>query len=161
MRYVVITLATFAATLRAQVRREGNRVKILATGPESSGTRILTAMLEQAGAEAVHRSQPEGDDWIDLQAMCDDFDHVVVIIRGALAHERSLQTCSVSTSDEQAHERRQRALRHIAPILGRSNVTLVTYESLSSEHERNHLLSSLGLQPVDIEWVDGNVKHYW
>lgn len=139
-------------------------MKVLATGLESSGTRYVTDLLLDAGADALHRSQPEGVDWIDLAAMLDDFDAAVVVIRGHLAQIRSLQTCGISTDDADAADHRRRALRAIAPLLGDGRVIVVTYESLAHRAERRHLLAALKLDEDAADrcpWTDENPKHYW
>lgn len=137
--------------------------RILATGPESSGTRALTRLLAAGGADAVHRSQPEGPDWIDLEAMLDDFDAVVVIVRGRLANVRSYSHRKITANDREASDRRRKALARIAPILGNPKTFLVTYESLVAVEERRHLLAHLGLDPAGAEvadWNNANGKHY-
>lgn len=129
--------------------------RILATGPESSGTRALTRLLAAGGAEAVHRSQPEGPDWIDVEAMLDDFDYVVVIVRGRLANVRSFTARKITSSDREASERRRKALGRLAPVFGHPKTIVVTYEALSAVEERRHLLAHLGLDP------EGAVAETW
>lgn len=140
-------------------------MRVLITGPESSGTRYVTALLAAGGAETLHRSQPEGLDWIDLAAMLDDFDAIVVMIRGQLAQVRSQQTCGIEKDDESALVRRRKALARVAPIFGDPKVSVVTYESLGHPRERRYLVESLGLDWVaansDASWEEGNAKHYW
>lgn len=149
-------------------------MRILATGPESSGTNYLTRLLAAGGAEVVHRSQPEGGDWIDVEAMLDHpssgpkgrveaFDHAVVVIRGRLGHCRSMVRRNIEPEEGEAIRRRRAALRRLAPIIGDERVTVVTYESLASEHERRHLLWSLGLDAdgaVRAPFNDENGKYY-
>lgn len=139
--------------------------RVLVTGPESSGTRWLTALISDAGADALHRSQPEGVDWIDMAAMVDDFDHVVVIIRGLLAHLRSqiLPEHSIEPDEQSATRRRRKALARLAPILGHPKVTVVTYESMRHRAEVVYLLRTLGLDETAVyrrPWTDQNPKHY-
>jgi hypothetical protein len=138
-------------------------VKILATGPESSGTRYVTALLKDGGANVLHRSQPEGVDWIDVGAMLDDFDACVIVIRGRLAQLRSQQHRGIVTTDEAAVTKCRRALRALAPVLGDERVVLVTYESLANPSERRHLLQTFGLDPGAADrqvFYDENSKHY-
>lgn len=139
-------------------------MRVLATGPESSGTRYLAGLLAAGGADVLHRSQPEGGDWIDLRAMLDDFDAAVVIVRGRLAQIRSQQTRGITHTDEEAAAKRRRALAAVAPILGDERVLLVTYESLADPAERRHLLAELKLDETAAArcpWTDENAKHYW
>lgn len=137
-------------------------MKVLATGPESSGTNALTRLLAAGGADAVHRSQPEGPDWIDLEAMLDDFDRVVVVIRGRQGHLSSLRRREIEVEHEAAVARRRKALARIGPILGDPRVELVTYESLRELGERRALLEALELDPDGAEaeeWTDENGKY--
>lgn len=134
-------------------------MRVLVTGPESSGTRWLTELVATAGAYAVHRSQPEGGDWIDVEAMADDFDAVVVSVRGGYAHLASLE--ERVRPEGGAAERRRRSLACLAPILGRADVHLVTYESMASPVERRHLLTVLGLDAsVDVAFDDASGHRY-
>jgi hypothetical protein len=138
-------------------------VKILATGPESSGTRYVTALLKDGGANVVHRSQPEGADWIDLAAMLDDFDAMVVVVRGRMAQIRSQQFRGIVDTDEAADRRCRRSLHAIAPVLGDDRVVVVTFESLQYAAERRHLLATFGLDCGAADrcvWFDENAKHY-
>ena len=138
-------------------------MKILATGPESSGTRYVTALLKDGGANVLHRSQPEGVDWIDLAAMLGDFDAVAVVIRGRLAQIRSQQFRGITATDEAADAKCRRALRAVAPILGDERVVLVTFESLAYAAERRHLLATFGLDCGAADrcvFYDENAKHY-
>lgn len=149
-------------------------LRVLATGPESSGTKWVTKLLAEAGADAVHRSQPEGPDWVDLRAMLDHpasgptapvppFDAAVVVVRGRLAHVRSQVRRNIESSEDVADARRRAALARIAPVLGDPRVTVVTYESLAHVAERRHLLASLGLDDTAadrVPWTDQNLKHY-
>lgn len=139
--------------------------RILATGPESSGTRALTRLLAAGGADAVHRSQPEGPDWIDVEAMLDDFDAIVVVIRGRLANIRSYTGRKITSSARGAAARRRKALGRLAPILGHPKTIVVTYESLDDVTERRHLLAHLGLDPDGADatgWdaLKANRRHY-
>lgn len=138
-------------------------MRVLATGPEASGTTILTHLLAAGGADALHRSQPEGPDWIDVEAMLDDFDHTVVIVRGLVGNLASLQRKGLAETPEAAAARRRKALSRLAPILGHPRVTVVTYESLREPAERRALLAGLGLDPAGadaIDWTDENRKYY-
>lgn len=138
-------------------------MKILATGPESSGTRYVTELLKDGGANVLHRSQPEGVDWIDLSAMLDDFDACVVVIRGRLAQVRSQQHRGIVANDPDGFAKCRRSLRALAPILGDERVVLVTYESLAYPAERRHLLQTFGLDAGAADrqtWFQENEKHY-
>lgn len=138
-------------------------MRILATGPESSGTNAMTRLLEAGGAEAVHRSQPEGPDWIDMEAMLEEFDHIVIVIRGLSGHLASLQRREIALSDGGAHAKRRKALSRLAPIMGHPHVTVVTYESMCELEERYALLSGLRLDPEGAyaeDWINENRKYH-
>ena len=53
-------------------------MKVLCTGPESSGTRLLTRLVEGLGVEAIHRSIPHSCKWWDVPS---DIDRVIYIVR--------------------------------------------------------------------------------
>ena len=138
-------------------------MRVLATGPESSGTNALTRLLAAGGADAVHLSQPEGPLWLDLEAMLDGFDAAVVVIRGFAAHKASLVRREIEPADGEARLRRRKALGRLAPIMGHPKVTVVTYESLLELEERRVLLFVLGLDPAGAhveEWANENGKYY-
>lgn len=131
-------------------------VRILATGPESSGTRWLAEILADAGADVVHRSQPDGGLWLDMVATLEDFDAAVVVVRGRYAHLESLRERLELADISAAADRRRRSLATLAPILGHPKTTVVTYESLSSPVEARHLLAGLGLDPEAADRVPCN-----
>lgn len=120
----------------------------LSTGPESSGTRYVKWLLECGGAtDVTHRSMPHGDDWWVPQDVAHLYDHIVVSIRGLYAQASSQVEHSIEPRLSLGFLRRARALQELGPLLTQPNVTVVTYESLASIHERQVLLSYLGLAP--------------
>jgi hypothetical protein len=131
-------------------------MRVIVTGPESSGTNYVTRLLASGGADALHRSQPEGADWIDVLAMLDHpasgydrpvppYDYAVVVIRGLHSHMRSMLRRNIETHPGEALSRRNASLGRLGAILGDPRVLVVTYESLTSETERRFLLATLGL----------------
>lgn len=133
-------------------------MRVLVTGPESSGTRWLAGLLAEAGGQTLHRSQPYGTDWLDLAAMLDSFDAVVVIVRGYYAQVESLKE-RLACGDPYA--KRRKALRLVAPILADPKVHLVTYESMGSPVEVRHLLTVLGLDPdATVPFDDASSHRY-
>lgn len=159
-------------------------MRILATGPPSSGTRYLTALLAAGGADVVHLSQPDqrtlieaegllakqscspfdlDSAWFDPVKAVRCFDAVVIVLRGRVAHSGSYLTHWKGMTVEQALEWRKESLRRLAPIMGRDTVTVVTYESLAVREERIGLLAELGLDVAGADrerWVNMNRKHY-
>lgn len=149
-------------------------VRVLVTGPESSGTRYVTRLVAAGGGDAVHRSQPNGTDWIDVLSMLEHrgsgfdswsppFDWAVVVVRGLLAHGRSMLSHNFDDDWDEVMARRQAALRALSPVIGHSRVVLVTYESLAETAERACLLAALGLEhgrADDVPYEDQNRKYY-
>lgn len=150
------------------------RVRVLVTGPESSGTRYVTRLIEAGGADAVHRSQPNGTDWIDVLSMLEHrgsgydtwtppFDRAVIVVRGLLAHGHSMLAHHFDDDWQEAMSRRRAALGSLGTVLGDPRVTLITYESLAARAERACLLAALGLDPAradDVPFHDQNGKYY-
>lgn len=150
--------------------------RILSTGPESSGTNYVGYLLEAGGAEVLHRSQPNGLDWLDLARMLDEpgsgydaptqpVQWIVITIRGLLAHTQSMIRRNIETSWETAENRRRASLESLGRVLGDSRVVVVTYESLAHRAERICLLEFLGLcteaaDAEDVEYHDQNWKYY-
>jgi hypothetical protein len=153
-----------------------SRPKILVTGPESSGTKYVAALLEYGGGEVLHRSQPNGYDWLDLGRMLDEpssgydspmppMDWVIITIRGLMAHTQSMIRRNIETSWETAESRRRAALGSLDRVLGDPRVVVVTYESLAHQAERVCLLEFLGLNTdaagaEDVAYHDQNWKYY-
>lgn len=54
------------------------QLRVLCTGPESSGTRLLTRLVDNLDVEAFHRSIPHGPDWWNAP---EDIDRVIFINR--------------------------------------------------------------------------------
>lgn len=54
-------------------------MKVLVTGPEASGTRLLARLVTNLDVNVVHKSIPHGPDWPDVNAL--DCSHAVFIVR--------------------------------------------------------------------------------
>lgn len=138
--------------------------RVLAFGPESSGTRWLKYLLEAGGADATHRSQPNGITWVDAAAMLYDYDRVVVILRSPVAHVASMTERGIVASEADGWAKRRRQLAAVAPILGDPRVEVVTFEGLAARHERRALLERLGLDPGGADAIVydpvANEQHY-
>lgn len=61
-------------------------MRVLCTGPESAGTRMLTRLVDSLGVEAIHRSIPHGMEWWNPPT---NIDRIVVIVRSALPNTLS------------------------------------------------------------------------
>lgn len=159
-------------------------MRVLATGVPSSGTRYLTRLLAAGGADAVHLSQPDQAQfieplglladiqtdqpdelavWFDMDRALGDFDAVVIVVRGRLAHDGSYAIHWCDMSAERADVWRQESFERLRPAFGHPKAIIVTYESLAVREERMALLTALGLNPegADLEpWSNENAKHY-
>lgn len=99
---------------------------VLCTGPESSGTRLLSRIVA-TGTAVVHRSIPHGQTWWTL----DDWrGPIVAIVREEFATcESALAAGHAATLDE-AVERRQKAIQILQ---AREDVIWVQYERLVAD----------------------------
>lgn len=61
-------------------------MKVLCTGPESSGTRLLTRLVGSLGVDAIHRSVPHAMDWWNAPS---DIDRFIVVVRDPFVTEVS------------------------------------------------------------------------
>lgn len=62
-------------------------MKVLCTGPESSGTRLLTRLVGDLGVESIHRSVPHAKKWIDWPVV----DKIIIIVRDPFITELSAE----------------------------------------------------------------------
>lgn len=53
-------------------------MRVLCTGPESSGTRLLTRLVENLGIEAIHKSIPHGMEW---WSHTENVDRIICVVR--------------------------------------------------------------------------------
>lgn len=63
------------------------QMRVLCTGPESSGTRLLTRLVSNLGVEAIHRSIPHGKEWWAIKP--EDYDRAIFICRDPFMTEIS------------------------------------------------------------------------
>lgn len=66
-------------------------MKVVVTGPESSGTSLVSRIFRDAGAQVFHRSATYGDQWQSLVELADSCDAMVVVYRDPIATGRSQQ----------------------------------------------------------------------
>jgi len=132
---------------------------LLVTGPESSGTSLVTRMLRAAGGVVAHRSATYPDDWADLPALAADCEAVIMVYRDPFATMASQIAGGLSPNE--AWRKLQDGYRQLAAIAHR-RVYCLTYEQLVLEPESiRPLLTDLGLDAaVVLEPVTNeNVKH--
>jgi len=140
---------------------------VLCTGAESTGTRLASRLVEQMGAEALHRSVPHGGreagerHWPALSRL--QWDAAVVMTRDWWAAVPSQLTRHVETEKEAWHNL-QRAYAELTRQLQRSGKPwrFVSYESLVARPQVvvENIAEWLGLHTAGVteEIRDGNEK---
>lgn len=74
-------------------------MKVVVTGPESSGTSLVSRILRDAGAKVFHRSATYRNDWPNLVTLADSCGAMIVVYRDPIATMKSQQTQGL-TADE-------------------------------------------------------------
>lgn len=100
-------------------------MKVLCTGPESSGTKLLTRIV-QTGADGEHRSMPHDNEWWDPKQV--PHDCAVVIVRDGRWTAESAWDMPHCGSVDEALFRREMALRRLGEL--QVPVLWVGYEGL-------------------------------
>lgn len=129
-------------------------MKVLCTGPESSGTRLLTRIVS-SGAYAMHRSLPHAGEW--WVGCWTDYDAVVAIVRDEEATIASAVAALHASSPERARRNRDRALRELATL----DPIWVQYEDLVRQPAKTvkRLSTCLGVRLTHSEEIrDENAK---
>jgi hypothetical protein len=134
-------------------------VKVLVTGPESSGTSLVARILRSAGAEVCHRSATYDEDCPDMRRCAmHTCDAVVVIFRDPFATMKSQEWTgrAYAKLQEGYHELFFALMDLPIPIY------CITYEGLVlNKWSIANLLDALGLN-TNIEYeeiTDENGKH--
>lgn len=155
-------------------------MRIVVTGPESSGTRMLTRMLREAGGSVVHRPMPYGGKrkakdangrsvripgtavWPEL--VDDEPDVVVVVERDLRSTIRSQVEVGHVADEDEALAAIRRAYLDIATQLAALKVPFwpVAYGAMSRPEARADLCGWLGLDAGKITtvWCNANAKYY-
>ncbi len=150
---------------------------VLATGPESSGNRMLARMLTEAGASVLHKPMPMSTHWrpgmpgtaetwdgawTDLSAL--DWAAAVVIHRDWRCTIQGQVDAGHVRDEAHAIARTRTAIANIYAQLAAVDRPwfTVTYESLRSPQAVADLCARLGLDgsAVRTRWHDANAKHY-
>ena len=132
---------------------------IVVTGPESTGTRMMSRMLGQAGGIVRHWPLPQGNvaRWPPLPSEGD----VVIMVRDRRSTICAQIAAGHVVDQEQAEKNVRRAYRTIFEQLPGRNWFIVSYESLARESALTDLCKALGLLGVPIDrWQDANAKYY-
>lgn len=144
-------------------------MKVLCTGPESSGTKLVASLVRGAGAEVVHSSPSYRRKQNKFPHFAQDFDAVIIVIRNWYTQNHSMVDNGHTTNHARA---RKLAFCGLSDILyglsygdNPASVYLVTLESLIYEPESLRLLlKQLGLKenPKGCSGAIGNpnAKYY-
>lgn len=129
------------------------------TGPESSGTTMLSRMLRQAGAEVAHRSATWGEEYRDFKAIAHECDATIIIFRDPIC------TMSSQAWARDPYGKLQDGYDEIFEALWGYEKPryVITYEQLVlNPASLNPILEHLGLDPdlVEEEVRNENAK-YW
>ncbi len=139
-------------------------MRILVTGPESSGTKLVASLLRQAGADVTHSSPKyrieQGKDLYDGYG----FDATVLVIRNGYTNVLSMvdngHESNVSMAEWQIADDIYEILESLSSFF---NVHVVTYEAIVHEPKAIEVLcETLGLDHTKITDTigDGNSKWY-
>ena len=145
-------------------------VRVLVAGPESSGTKLLTQLINEAGGEAIHLSMPYGGgprpgfvDWPDLDSA--QADVVVISARDPYALICSQIENEHVDSEAWSLRRIQEAYRRIFAWLTVSGLPffVIPYEALVLQPDaKARFVELLELNPesVTLNVQDANSKYY-
>lgn len=134
-------------------------MRVLVTGPESSGTTLTSRIFVQAGAEVVHRSATWNRRYPDLRIAAKECDAVIIVFRDPFA------TMQSQAWTERAYEKLQEGYECIFVALTYYSKPrfVITYEQLVLEPlSIVPILEVLGLDPTRIteEIRNENKKYY-
>lgn len=142
-----------------------SNLRVLVTGPESSGTKMLSSLLRQAGAEVTHSSPNYKSEQDHHPHDMKDFDAVVLIVRNGYCNAQSMLDAGHAESEKEAKWMIGNGLKFILSNHGlwTDNLYVVTYESLV--HERESIVQLCESLNLDVSQTtdkigDGNVKYY-
>lgn len=150
-----------------------DKKRILVTGPESNGTKMVAGLLSRAGADVTHHS-PMYSFWDGKrQFKAWEYDAVVLVIRDGYCASRSLVENNhiplAGVHTERKGRQRARVMQAQSLLLILSSLEtfedfyLVTYDDKPLKPERlQYLLDELGLSvDVNISDIgDANEKYY-
>lgn len=138
-------------------------MRVLVTGAESSGTKLVAALLSSRGVETVHRSMPAGVEWLLPDG---PWDAICVCHRHGPLTARSQTYSGHSDTETEAFAKITRGYGLVyayAQVCG-CLVVPVTYEALVYEQDDaiGVLLDALGLErsASHVRIGNANAKYY-
>ena len=107
-------------------------MRVLCTGPESSGTRLLARIVATGtGIEAIHRSIPHGIDWDPFAPHAvGEIDRAILIVRSWTATAKSQSERGLVPNEAVGVEHLQIAIPIFFRDLGSHPWWMVTYQNL-------------------------------
>lgn len=137
-------------------------MKVVVTGPESSGTSLVSRIFRAAGAEVFHRSATYGNDYPNLVALADSCDAMIVVYRNPISTMKSQEADGLTSN--KARIKLYDGYYQIARAITLVSVPVwcITYEQLILDpNSIRSLLALLGLNAdVDIEDVRNENAKY-
>ncbi len=124
-------------------------MRLLVTGSESSGTRMLSVLLTIAGAAVVH-SSPAYKRKLGQGYDPQHYDAVILIVRNGAWNAQSLVNRGHLMYDSPERQIVEDMTFVLTELNGKIPIYIVTYESLVHEqpHSFNALCKQIGLVPV-------------
>lgn len=132
-------------------------MRVVCTGPESSGTRVLTRTVNLLDVEAIHRSIPHAERWWDMPSQVDAF---IFISRDPFITEMSgleanhINHCGWKGIDREYPYRLTNAWREFANnvIVPREKWIPLTFEGFVARPQwtLDHIAEWLGVESATI-----------
>lgn len=144
-------------------------MKVLITGPESSGTKLVASLLRGAGAEVTHSSPNYRREQGKFPHKASDYDAVIIVIRNWYAQNHSMvdagHTSNLSRARRLVYQGLSDILYGLSYGAEATGVYLITLESLIYEPDSlRQLLRQLGLKETSSagghEIGNPNSKYY-
>lgn len=134
-------------------------MKVLITGPESSGTSVIARIFVQSGADVIHRSATWDRKHPNLREASQECDAVIIVFRDPYA------TMQSQAWTKRAYEKLQEGYESIFNALNHYSKPrfVVTYEHLViNPRSINPVLLALGLKPQLVTEIirNENDKYY-
>lgn len=145
------------------------KMKVAVVGPESSGTKLMTRILQASGAKVLHRSFPYGGGgrndprhWPEADVITFQPYAIVWMNRDWWATARAQVATGHVKNTQEAWGNIQMATERIGKLAMFNKYYMINYESLVTRPNIvvANLTGTLGLDMPEFETiVDGNGKH--